>query len=652
MVSTVVIVGGGPIGLAQAWGIKKLNPALDVVVLEKYEQYQRKHTLMMQHKKLEYLMQVTGALENSSLLALLHQLQKDPHIRTTSLEEVFKSVAMDSGVKIIHEEIKAETIDEQLFERFSDACLIIGADGTHSVISHTLFPQGNQVKHEFDYVLQLRYEMNGEEKAESISSLDFYQSMARQGLVANEYVGHFEDGKTPVTLQMMISKQDFEALREATSKNPLKPFAAASNERLEQHRLVDLPEKLSKFISDYLTAKLKSCQQRMDSIDRESIRVSVNEAPATHAKQVFYFPPRHENVAVTLAGDAGLGLSYFKGLNAGLESTARFLADLKPVLQDGLKNKQELTKALQSYQTWFVEDYSPKKVREVSEYSTWRIRSAMRAFEIARYFKNASVGDDSFDKTSIVKAYFDLLAQNPSADFRKGNELHLFPHRGYDPVKLGQWEYIPIQHTLRKIAKIFVDYFKPYKSSFQFRQDMKQPLVGLANVGNGTAKLIMGILKLDGWRLLDGLFNLGRGLIEIILTPLAWFIKPMTRGIATLIRGNISIEKNKGIQKLAHTGQDYLHSISQDAEDISSPNKVYALLALSEDIHRKFDKAKRRGQNTQLELEEHARYSEVKTSSKLTQTVLRNYFSLFYTPKETPSMTDREQCDLNTGVIS
>ncbi len=47
------------------------------------------------------------------------------------------------------------------------------------------------------------------------------------------------------------------------------------------------------------------------------MRISSNEAPATYAKEPVYF---YQGVPVQLCGDAALGLSYFKGLNAGIES--------------------------------------------------------------------------------------------------------------------------------------------------------------------------------------------------------------------------------------------------------------------------------------------------------------------------------------------
>src|SRR5262245_7854891 len=138
--SKVVIVGAGPIGLAHAWGIKKLNPAIDVVVLEKYEEYQRKHTLVVEQKPLEDLMLATNTQRDPSLCALLTKIKQYPHVRTNELETIFKKIATDSGVKILIDEVKKGTIDKQLsIQSDSPPSLVIGADGTHSVVSDCLF---------------------------------------------------------------------------------------------------------------------------------------------------------------------------------------------------------------------------------------------------------------------------------------------------------------------------------------------------------------------------------------------------------------------------------------------------------------------------------------------------------------------------------
>lgn len=183
----VVIVGAGPMGLAAAIALAKYGT---VVILEKYEKYKRHHTLKMEHQKLEALMKAIGKENDPTLLQLLQQLKGDPFIRTKALQAILKSIAEEAGVQIKQEEIGKKTIHAQILEQYPEVKLIIGADGTHSIVSESLFPVNNQVKNELDYVLQFRYEIIGEAKAESRKTVDFYQAMARYGLIAHENMGH------------------------------------------------------------------------------------------------------------------------------------------------------------------------------------------------------------------------------------------------------------------------------------------------------------------------------------------------------------------------------------------------------------------------------------------------------------------------------
>ncbi|CEK09698.1 FAD-dependent monooxygenase family protein [Legionella hackeliae] len=631
----VVIVGGGPIGLAYAWGMKKLNPNLDIVVLEKYSEYQRKHTLVMQYKQLQALMDATETAEDNTLKNLVMRLKADPHIRTNELETIFKTLATEAKVKIVTEEVKKETIQEQIFDKYPNARLVIGADGTHSTVSETLFPPNNQIKHEFDYVLQLRYEVEGERKTNSLSTTTFYQEMARQGLIANEYVGSFADGKTPVTMQMMISKEAFEQLKaKATSKNPILPFNQPDQEGtvIPEQPIDDLPGEISTFVYRYLHHKIRECKDG-EKIAYQSIRVSVNEAPATHAAQLVHtkIDDGERSTALVLGGDASLGLSYFKGLNAGLESTAYFFEHLKPVIKNGLPDAKAITSALANYQSWFLETFAPSKIQEVKDYSTYRIRKVWNGFKIFRDIKNAStidIGDGDTQK-EIIADYFKLLARDTKAASDSSVAWRPYPHRSYEPVKLGQFAYIPIQYTLSRIGKIFIDFFKPYKSEYQLKQDFKQPLVGLNDTFMGLLKIVVGFFTLDFWRFADGIFSVLKGAIELATTPLVWIVKPISRSLISLFSDPIKIEDNKGIRQLAAKGLDYLDR-GKDSE--LSPHKLHELLAICNDLDRKYNKCLTRGQTSDItqSVEKDLFYKAKKTSvDNISRKEIRNYFSLF-----------------------
>ncbi len=204
-------------------------------------------------RQLENYMQATGLMADTRLSQLLDQLRKKgPNVRTNVLQETFRNLAEALGVITVIEEIKLETIEKQVF-RYKPK-LVVGADGTHSVVNQNLFPINNQIKHEVDYAMQLRYEIAGDAEQNWEQTIQFYQDLARQGLVATEQIGKYDTqtGKTPVTVQLIIPKQDFDALAgKATAKEPIKPFAAKGND--EDARAMLVPKHLSTFITRYIS---------------------------------------------------------------------------------------------------------------------------------------------------------------------------------------------------------------------------------------------------------------------------------------------------------------------------------------------------------------------------------------------------------------
>lgn len=307
----VVVIGGGPIGLAHAWALKKINPELQITVLERYEEYQRKHTLSMDHRQLRALMDACGATTDAELVALEKQLKANEHIRTTDLEKLFKKIAIQEGVQFVVEEVKAATFDEQIAKHTQGKppLMIIGADGTHSLTSQHLFPAGNQIKHEFDYVLQCRFEIQGNKKSSKISPARFFQVMLRYGLIANEYVGPHENGKTPVTMQLMLTKEQFNALENLKAKHPKRPFMTQDQVNALGEEILlpqeQLPAPVQSFVNHYLKLKTEVLAREHSQIDAQSIKISVNEAPATHAKQIFVALPNQTHAV--LVGDARFG---------------------------------------------------------------------------------------------------------------------------------------------------------------------------------------------------------------------------------------------------------------------------------------------------------------------------------------------------------
>lgn len=192
-----------------------------------------------------------------------------------------------------------------------------------------------------------------------------------------------------------------------------------------------------------------------------------------------------------------------------------------------------------------------------------------------------------------------LTAVRHSRNQKNKTELPLYPHRNYPPVRKGQLSYVPVQYSLKKMGKFFVDFVKPYKSSRQLKNDFRQPLTGVVDMFSGTVMLFSGLFKLNGKRSLGGLFNLLLGVFEVVTTPLAWVIKPITRGIVTLAIGKPKIEENAGMVRLVHQGQEMNRKL--DEKDLAEVEELHNLLAICEDLHRKFKKAIKVAQKTSID---------------------------------------------------
>ena len=413
----------------------------------------------------------------------------------------------------------------------------------------------------------------------------------------------------------MISHDTFKLLQHATSKNPIKLF---TDDKLTELEFDAIPDPVRNFLNNYLREKIDTL-----NIDKKSIRVSVNEAPATYAKQVC----KHDDISKLLAGDAGLGLSYFKGLNAGLESTAKFFTLVGPAIEkSAFKDQKHLKEALTKYQSWFIDEFAPKKVKEVENYSTWRIRLPMKVIKATQFSKMASMVEELDIYGNIIKDLLLFLDPKTSAEIINNNQ-RLYLHRDYDPVQFGQLKYVPLQHTATKITKLFSDYFKPYKSGAQAIQDFKQPLVGIGNLGVSLIKIIKSPFTLAPKLAADGLFTFLRGLVEIGTTPLAWVIKPITRGLASLIAGQPKIEDAVSMQKLSKLGQE---ALAHPDTDKSESKQKFELIAIVDDLHRKFNKSQKRGEESNIVLKEQEAYSAIR-SHPFSPKRLNRYFSLFST---------------------
>lgn len=339
-------------------------------------------------------------------MTLYSRMKKSSAIRIRELEEVLKNIAENKGAQIQYAEVTEQT---NLYQEYPNMDLLLGCDGTHSMISDKIFGKDNQEKHSFDYVLQVRFEVTGP-GVQKVDLPTWPAYLQAYGLAGEEIIGKTVDGKTPITMQIMIPKEEFEALKlHATSKNPIRPF----ND--EEQKLEHVPAAIMKKAKGYLGFRLAHYTKHNsgEHIDMSDVRLSVNEAPASRAKSVLKFDKIDEReVCVMLSGDAALGLSYFKGVNALLKNLSKSLPAINT------DSKAERRKKLNEYHTWFDKELAPSKIKEVANYSKY----VAGLTEKVNSLLNRILGRDFILNTAQAERFAELYHVSQ----REGKDKELF----------------------------------------------------------------------------------------------------------------------------------------------------------------------------------------------------------------------------------
>ena len=164
-------------------------------------------------------------------------------------------------------------------------------------------------------------------------------------------------------------------------------------------------------------------------VDTDSIKLSVNRSPSSVAKEIY----KDSEVPTVLIGDAALGLSYFKGLNAGIEQACQLSKTIN--LTDD--NSQSLTKSLVEYNVWF-KSFSEKKLIEMNQYYQLKIN---KPTILLKWVNRLLYGNND---NSILKNHYTFELKSLLE-----NKSHKFLHRDYQPVLLGDFG-VPRAYYIKK----------------------------------------------------------------------------------------------------------------------------------------------------------------------------------------------------------
>lgn len=303
MSNEIVFVGAGPIGLWTAVQIKLQRPEVTIVFKEKKQVYSRTHTLFLEPASFNGCFKdETGVIQG-----IISQLQDIPHIRTNELEKKLRDLAISLRIPI--EICDVQNVARDILSDNPDAAMIIGSDGVRSKLRTEIFGEDNAEKEPLAYAVQIKYFVKGDARREN-KLLETYPLQKHSTFLSTTNVGRPQEGKTPVTIQFIVDKDTYENVRDKTTyAKPIRVLTDSINDLL--------PPELLKDVKTHLGFRIS----KGEDIIIDSINLTATELPQHRCKKVTKF---ENGRYYGLIGDAALGLSFFKGMNSGLQLATLF----------------------------------------------------------------------------------------------------------------------------------------------------------------------------------------------------------------------------------------------------------------------------------------------------------------------------------------
>ncbi|MBA3721893.1 MAG: FAD-dependent monooxygenase [Parachlamydiaceae bacterium] len=388
----IVIVGGGPVGLTEACLLKSLNKKLNICVLEGRSIATRDFGLSIAKDSVKRIASVIdNALANHNydpveridlkgLKKCLVEWSYFPSVRTNQIQTELSNRANNLGVKIFRGEqfkVNGEALSQlfnpkaskelltpdlqSLHASLSQAKLIIGADGAHSIVRKTVmgtdesnltdvetYAYALEVKHEIATTLSKKPNMVKTKIAASTGS-------SKMGEVLIESIGKPNPNSNllPVTDLLFVDKKIHDCFIEKNEKGetvmgiPGKPWTL---DILEERA------KTNKVVKEYLE-KIKG------QIERTKLLCKVDVSQTTKVPQITTIPLKtyrskeivkiYQNKPVLILGDASSGLILRRGFNKSLievASSSEAIIKYLERVDDKHAELKEISKEFKDYQ--------------------------------------------------------------------------------------------------------------------------------------------------------------------------------------------------------------------------------------------------------------------------------------------------------------
>ncbi|MCH9625838.1 MAG: hypothetical protein S4CHLAM123_10200 [Chlamydiales bacterium] len=324
----VVVVGAGPAGMATAGALKVLNKNLRICVLDKRAETRRHYGLKLAKDSMNDLINIlkSGSCpEDSKELTQLLERWKSKTLKVSVIEDELTKKAEDLGVRVIRNEeytphITPENlgnllggelaakneglIQKELREIFSEAKVIVGADGRHSAVRKAAMGLDECVlvdRQEMSYVLEIKCEVPvGVERVHGRKINSLEDTLCEGVRFVTRGRGN-EEATQPLSVHYFVGKKTFEAFKEANDAQPW------DLETLELHAQTDP-------IVQSQLAKIKHSIEKVTQDNGEVTNVRIKRLPISVYRSREAVKLYKERI-VTLVGDAHKGAVLQRGVN-------------------------------------------------------------------------------------------------------------------------------------------------------------------------------------------------------------------------------------------------------------------------------------------------------------------------------------------------
>lgn len=340
---TVIVVGGGPVGLWTTIQLAIRCPGIQIMILEKYTEYKRRHVVRVSRRSLQ------TDLRDERVTNLVESIPSV--VRTSVLEESLLSVLPQlENVHLVHRFVEDPNL---LFTEFPTLQVLIAADGSHSLCRRKIFGVDLNYHEVLQYVVEVKYEVLGQ--AHKMKTMhQAYPTLKLMNHLASEFVGtaKFEGDElvTPVTLRMQITCEEYQSVKDATFKNPL--ILATDASRVHKELMRD--------IRIWMNAKKKLFNEQSRDEKLICVVLSVYSAPdfvTIRKKQ------DGSCLLYALVGDAAFGVPFYRSLNNGLLCGTQLSQCISTYLTNSPSDRHAGTHKYRSY----ARSLSTREIRRARE---------------------------------------------------------------------------------------------------------------------------------------------------------------------------------------------------------------------------------------------------------------------------------------------